>query len=137
MRFICCARHKGEQNLFAFQYNKEIYYRAFYDIPAKTELLVWYEDTYPQYMGIPLKITDIGLQAQSTSMCFLKEKNTVLYRTTSTSGSLFFASDPLSLCKHQNRQRRKSLGPRLSNLIRVGRDSFPLGRAVLNELIVS
>ena len=68
MRFICCARHKGEQNLFAFQYNKEIYYRAFNDIPGGTELLVWYEDTYPQYMGIPLKITDIGLQAHSTSM---------------------------------------------------------------------
>lgn len=67
MRFICCARHKREQNLFAFQYNKEIYYRAFYDIPAGAELLVWYEDTYPQYMGIPLKITDIGLQVHCTN----------------------------------------------------------------------
>lgn len=62
MRFICCARHMGEQNLYAFQYNKEIYYRAFATIPAGEELLVWYEDTYPQYMGIPLNITDIGRQ---------------------------------------------------------------------------
>lgn len=62
MRFICCARHRGEQNLYAFQYNKEIYYRAFATIPAGEELLVWYEDTYPQYMGIPLNITDIGRQ---------------------------------------------------------------------------
>ena len=52
----------GEQNLYAFQYNKEIYYRAFATIPAGEELLVWYEDTYPQYMGIPLNITDIGRQ---------------------------------------------------------------------------
>lgn len=60
MRFICCARHKEEQNLFAFQYNKEIYYRAFAPITVGEELLVWYEDSYPQYMGIPLNITDIG-----------------------------------------------------------------------------
>lgn len=80
MRFICCARHKGEQNLFAFQYNKEIYYRAFYDIPAGTELLVWYEDTYPQYMGIPLKITDIGLQAHSTNNAIHFQAPTELQR---------------------------------------------------------
>lgn len=77
MRFIRCARHKGEQNLFAFQYNKEIYYRAFSDIPVGTELLVWYEDTYPQYMGIPLKITDIGLQVHDTSMYLIIEGRTV------------------------------------------------------------
>lgn len=54
MRFIRCARHKDEQNLFAFQYNGNIYYRAFKDIPCSTELLVWYDDKYPLYMGIPL-----------------------------------------------------------------------------------
>lgn len=74
MRFIRCARYKGEQNLFAFQYNKEIYYRAFSDIPVGAELLVWYEDTYPQYMGIPLKITDIGLQAQNKGMYLILEE---------------------------------------------------------------
>lgn len=56
MRFIRCARHKGEQNLFAFQYNGNIYYRAFKDIPTGTELLVWYDEKYPMYMGIPLGI---------------------------------------------------------------------------------
>lgn len=69
MRFICCARHRGEQNLYAFQYNKEIYYRAFATIPAGEELLVWYEDTYPQYMGIPLNITDIGRQLDHSANC--------------------------------------------------------------------
>ena len=77
MRFICCARHRGEQNLYAFQYNKEIYYRAFATIPAGEELLVWYEDTYPQYMGIPLNITDIGRQldhstSRGSSKCTIK-----------------------------------------------------------------
>lgn len=60
MRYIRCARHRREQNLYVFQYNKEIYYRAFAAISAGEELLVWYEDAYPQYMGIPLNITDIG-----------------------------------------------------------------------------
>lgn len=69
MRFIRCARHRGEQNLYAFQYNKEIYYRAFATIPAGEELLVWYEDNYPQYMGIPLNITDIGKQLDHTANC--------------------------------------------------------------------
>lgn len=56
MRFIRCARHKAEQNLFAFQYNGHIYYRAFKDIPTGTELLVWYDERYPMYMGIPLGV---------------------------------------------------------------------------------
>ena len=63
MRFIRCARHKGEQNLFAFQYNGNIYYRAFKDIPTGTELLVWYDEKYPMYMGIPL-----GIQADAVAI---------------------------------------------------------------------
>jgi len=59
MRYIRCARHRSEQNMFAFQYCGHIYYRAFKDIPATTELLVWYDDNYPQYMGIPLEIGEI------------------------------------------------------------------------------
>jgi len=60
MRFIKCARHRNEQNLFAFQYCGNIYYRAFKDIPVGTELLVWYEDVYPQYFGIPISIHDLN-----------------------------------------------------------------------------
>lgn len=60
MRFIKCARHINEQNLFAFQYCGNIYYRAFKEIPVGTELLVWYEDAYPQYFGIPLSIHDLN-----------------------------------------------------------------------------
>ncbi|XP_078368004.1 PR domain zinc finger protein 14-like [Oculina patagonica] len=86
MRFIRCARHKGEQNLFAFQYNKEIYYRAFSDIPVGTELLVWYEDTYPQYMGIPLKITDIGLQVHDTNCAIHSQAPTEVKRTKQETG---------------------------------------------------
>ena len=60
MRFIACARNNSEQNLYAFQYCGNIYYRAFKEIPPGTELLVWYDDIYPQNLGVPLKISDLG-----------------------------------------------------------------------------
>ena len=60
MRFIQCARHKGEQNLYVFQYYGSVYYRAFKDIPVGTELLVWYDEKYPQYFGLPTEIRDMS-----------------------------------------------------------------------------
>ena len=47
--------------MYAFQYCGNIYYRAFKDIPPGGELLVWYDEKYPQYMGIPLEIFEISL----------------------------------------------------------------------------
>lgn len=58
MRFIQCARHVNEQNLYAFQYCGNIFYRAFKEVPPGTELLVWYDEKYPQFLGIPLGIQD-------------------------------------------------------------------------------
>lgn len=73
MRFIKCARHRNEQNLFAFQYCGNIYYRAFKEIPIGTELLVWYEDIYPQYFGIPISIHDLNSMGESAELrCFFR-----------------------------------------------------------------
>lgn len=60
MRFIRCARHKTEQNLFAFQYFGKVFYRAFKEILPGKEMLVWYDEKYPQYLGIPAFIFDMG-----------------------------------------------------------------------------
>jgi len=60
MRFIQCARHHGEQNLFVFQYYGSIYYRAFKDILVGQELLLWYDDKYPQYFGLPYDVRDMS-----------------------------------------------------------------------------
>ncbi|CAH3042950.1 unnamed protein product [Porites lobata] len=60
MRFIRSARHKREQNLFAFQYLGRIFYRAFKDILPGEEMLVWYDEKYPQYLGIPWTIFDLA-----------------------------------------------------------------------------
>ncbi|KAI7797390.1 putative histone-lysine N-methyltransferase PRDM6 isoform X1 [Triplophysa rosa] len=55
MRYIRCARHCGEQNMMVVQYRSCIFYRACTDIPRGTELLVWYNDSYTSFFGIPLQ----------------------------------------------------------------------------------
>ena len=52
MRYVNCARSEFEQNLVAFQHRGHIFYRTFKDIPAGTELLVWYGHDYGKELGI-------------------------------------------------------------------------------------
>ncbi|XP_034249897.1 uncharacterized protein LOC117650522 [Thrips palmi] len=52
MRYVNCARNIGEQNLHAFQHAGCVYYRTVRPVPAHTELLVWYGDSYAQDLGI-------------------------------------------------------------------------------------
>ena len=54
MRFVNCSRVEEEQNLIAYQYRGEIYYRAYKDIQAGAELLVWYGEDYAAHLGINL-----------------------------------------------------------------------------------
>ena len=49
-----CSRVEEEQNLIAYQYRGEIYYRAYKDIQAGVELLVWYGEDYAAHLGINL-----------------------------------------------------------------------------------
>ncbi|XP_067270701.1 putative histone-lysine N-methyltransferase PRDM6 isoform X2 [Pseudorasbora parva] len=70
MRYIRCARHCGEQNMMVVQYRSCIFYRACSDIPRGTELLVWYNDSYTSFFGIPLQCVaqDENLNVPSTVM---------------------------------------------------------------------
>jgi len=52
MRYVNCARNEDEQNLIAYQYKGEIYYRSFKEILPETELLVWYGKDYGKDLGI-------------------------------------------------------------------------------------
>jgi len=52
LRFINCSRTESEQNLVAFQYHGQIYYRAYKDIKECDELLVWYGNEYAKDLGI-------------------------------------------------------------------------------------
>ena len=52
LRFINCARNEEEQNVVAFQYRGQIFYRTFKHIYPGTELLVWYGEEYARELGI-------------------------------------------------------------------------------------
>lgn len=47
-----CARTESEQNLTAFQYKGEVYYRSHVAIQEGQELLVWYGADYGTELGI-------------------------------------------------------------------------------------
>ncbi|XP_047645089.1 histone-lysine N-methyltransferase PRDM7, partial [Phacochoerus africanus] len=52
MRYVNCARDDEEQNLVAFQYHRQIFYRTCRVVRPGCELLVWYGDEYGQELGI-------------------------------------------------------------------------------------
>ncbi|XP_055861178.1 PR domain zinc finger protein 14-like [Biomphalaria glabrata] len=54
MSYVNCARTLQEQNLVAIQDGDYIYYETCCDVTPGTELLVWYTESYEQFMGIPL-----------------------------------------------------------------------------------
>ncbi|XP_053514912.1 histone-lysine N-methyltransferase PRDM9-like isoform X2 [Artibeus jamaicensis] len=51
MRFVNCARNDEEQNLVAFQYHRQIFYRTCRVVRPGHELLVWCGDEYGQELG--------------------------------------------------------------------------------------
>ncbi|XP_040824950.1 probable histone-lysine N-methyltransferase PRDM7, partial [Ochotona curzoniae] len=52
MRYVNCAQNDEEQNLVAFQYHRQIFYRTCQVIKPGCELLIWYGDEYGQKLGI-------------------------------------------------------------------------------------
>ncbi|KAL5255644.1 hypothetical protein ACHWQZ_G011025 [Mnemiopsis leidyi] len=53
MRYVRYARHEGEKNLVAIQYERNVYYKTGKEIGPNTELLVWYSTSYAQTLRIP------------------------------------------------------------------------------------
>ncbi|XP_045694313.1 histone-lysine N-methyltransferase PRDM9-like [Phyllostomus hastatus] len=51
MRYVNCARDDEEQNLVAFQYQRQIFYRTCRVIRSGCELLVWFGIEYGQELG--------------------------------------------------------------------------------------
>ncbi|OWK00508.1 hypothetical protein Celaphus_00019529, partial [Cervus elaphus hippelaphus] len=50
--YVNCAPDDEEQNLVAFQYHGQIFYRTCQVVRPGCELLVWYGDEYGQDLGI-------------------------------------------------------------------------------------
>ncbi|XP_061706821.1 histone-lysine N-methyltransferase PRDM7-like [Cydia pomonella] len=55
MRYVNCARRYSEQNLVAFQYQGELYYRTVKIVPRFTELLVFYGGEFAGRLGLDLR----------------------------------------------------------------------------------
>ncbi|XP_041356285.1 zinc finger protein 724-like isoform X2 [Gigantopelta aegis] len=55
MRYVNCARTEEEQNVTAYQFSGQIYYRSFKPIKPGSELLVWYGQEYAKELGISPK----------------------------------------------------------------------------------
>ncbi|KAM6151590.1 histone-lysine N-methyltransferase PRDM7-like [Rhynchocyon petersi] len=60
MRYVNCARNEEEQNLVAYQYHRQIFYRTFRTIQPGCELLVWYGDEYGEKLGIKRNEDDVS-----------------------------------------------------------------------------
>ncbi|XP_035457571.2 zinc finger protein 62-like [Spodoptera frugiperda] len=54
MRYVNCARHWKEQNLLAYQYKGQLYYRTIKIIPRFTELMVFYGSEFANALHINL-----------------------------------------------------------------------------------
>ncbi|XP_063391861.1 histone-lysine N-methyltransferase PRDM7-like [Cydia fagiglandana] len=55
MRYVNCSRHFSEQNLVAFQYQGQLYYRTIKIIPRFTELLVFYGSEFASQLRVDLR----------------------------------------------------------------------------------
>ena len=52
MRYINCACFESQQNMVAYQYKGQIFYRSVKDIAVGEELLVWYGHEYGKELGL-------------------------------------------------------------------------------------
>ncbi|XP_047039634.1 histone-lysine N-methyltransferase PRDM7-like [Helicoverpa zea] len=78
MRYVNCARHWKEQNLLAYQFRGQLYYRTIKIIPRFTELLVFYGSEYANALQINLakyNNVDHYRQVISTQIAPIKAKN--------------------------------------------------------------
>ncbi|XP_023932350.1 histone-lysine N-methyltransferase PRDM9-like [Lingula anatina] len=91
MRYVNCARTEREQNLVAFQYHGQIYYKTIKPIPEGSELLVWYGDAYAMELGIDKTKPESNLD-------LLRKLNVEVYEC-DICGKLF--ADDEYLVKHQ------------------------------------
>ena len=76
MRFVNCSRVESEQNLIAYQYDGEIFYKAYKQINIGDELLVWYGEKYASeelniQLGDDEQQDDTTTQQQGNGMILL------------------------------------------------------------------
>ena len=55
MRYVNCSRVEEEQNMIAYQFQGNIFYRVYKQVEAGTEFLVWYGEEYARELDIALE----------------------------------------------------------------------------------
>ncbi len=83
MIYVNCARFAQEQNMIAVQLDGEIFYEVCKDIAQGQELLVWYGDSYLQFLGIPVSLKDMTdeISEDTTESMKLKIQTPIFFRT--------------------------------------------------------
>ena len=91
MRYVNCSRSENEENLVAFQYREEIYYRVCKDILPGTELLVWYGDEYAKELGITTSYEGISVERDPGLNSALNIDSSVFTETTNLNFQIYKA----------------------------------------------
>ncbi|CAB4013746.1 histone-lysine N-methyltransferase PRDM9-like [Paramuricea clavata] len=131
LRFVNCARSEEEQNLVAYQYRGDIFYRVYKEIVAGGELLVWYGDEYGEELGIrilPNKVNEdenekqVGVPIVSSQVTKMDEDEEQL--------------DMPILLHHVNEDKSgDQLGKTiLPNQVNEAEDEEPLDISILNRV---
>lgn len=96
MKMINCARYGKEQNLGVVQKNCQIFYEVLEDIQPGTELLVWYGDTYIEYIGLPLAIKTTNKYQTLPSIGAQQSENSnhVIVKTDTTNVEKSLTTEP-------------------------------------------
>ncbi|CAG5001556.1 unnamed protein product [Parnassius apollo] len=68
MRYVNCSRHWNEQNLLAYQYKGQLYYRTIKIVPRFTELLVFYGSEFASFLDVDLRLYNSPPQIQVFKM---------------------------------------------------------------------
>ena len=84
MAKINCPGKTSKQNLVGFQLEGQIYYRVSQDIPAGTELLVWYGKGYATDLGIDVET----MESYEGNECHTNEGTTCEYCKTGMDGEM-------------------------------------------------
>ncbi|XP_078667162.1 histone-lysine N-methyltransferase PRDM9-like [Branchiostoma floridae x Branchiostoma belcheri] len=93
MRYVNCARNEEEQNMVAFQYYRNIYYRTYKPVLPGTELLVWYGNEYAKELGISEKAQGKEEEPRKQQHCV--QTGAVAGYSCSRCGKLFSTQDYL------------------------------------------